>query len=94
MGKRALEAGYTEGILDIGRQTPIHGSNVYAALKGAIDSGMDIPHDPTVFPADERLFGEHIGAFKDDERYAEQVKAVRGTILGEQESLEDKEERA
>jgi large subunit ribosomal protein L18 len=90
-GKRARETGYDYGILDIGRQTPIHGSNVYAALKGAIDSGMSIPHDPAVFPSEERLSGQHIGAFKDDESYTEQVRAVKEAISGIEESEGDKD---
>jgi len=79
-GKRARETGYEHGILDIGRQTPIHGSNVYAALKGAIDSGMNIPHDPVVFPSEERVSGQQIGAFTDDASYIEQVRAVKEAI--------------
>jgi large subunit ribosomal protein L18 len=88
-GKRACETGYDYGILDIGRQTPIHGSNVYAALKGAIDSGMSIPHDPAVFPPEERISGKHIGAFKNDESYTELVRAVKAAISGIEESEED-----
>ena len=89
-GKRALDAGFNKGILDIGRQTPIHGSNVYAALKGAIDSGMSIPHEPAVFPTEERLAGLHIGTFKSDESYAELVRAVKEAIIGRDLSEEDK----
>ena len=81
-GIRARDAGYNNAILDIGRQTPIHGSNVYAALKGAVDSGMSIPHDPAVFPPEERLTGQHIGAFNNDESYAEQIRAVKDALLG------------
>lgn len=81
-GYRAHERGYDFGILDIGRQTPIHGSNVYAALKGAIDSGMNIPHDPAVFPSEDRLSGQHVAVFKDDRAYPEQVRTVKETISG------------
>ena len=81
-GRRVREKGYDHAILDIGRQTPIHGSNVYAALKGAIDSGLDIPHDPAVFPSEERLSGLHIGRFKDDATYPEQIRAVKDAISG------------
>jgi large subunit ribosomal protein L18 len=88
-GIRAREAGFNHAILDIGRQTPIHGSNVYAALKGAIDSGMSIPHDPAVFPSEERLSGKHIEAFKDDATYTEQIRAVKEAISGNEMRKED-----
>lgn len=81
-GKRARERGYYSGILDIGRQTPIHGSNVYAALKGAIDNGMSIPHDPAVFPSDDRISGLHVAAFKADATYPEMVRTVKEAISG------------
>ncbi len=60
-GKRAKESGFEEAILDIGLHTPVHGSRVFAALKGIVDAGLDVPHDPVVFPPDERIRGEHIG---------------------------------
>ncbi|MDI6811810.1 MAG: 50S ribosomal protein L18 [archaeon] len=59
-GKRAKEAGFGEGVLDIGLHAPAHGSNVYAALKGALDSGLSIPHNPAVFPSEDRISGENI----------------------------------
>ncbi|MGC9445245.1 MAG: 50S ribosomal protein L18 [Candidatus Methanospirareceae archaeon] len=90
-GKRACEHGYEYGILDIGRQTPVHGSNVYAALKGAIDGGMRIPHDPDVFPSTDRLAGQHISALFHDDAYSVQVQATKAAICGIKESEEDKE---
>jgi len=38
---------------------------VYAALRGAVDAGMDIPHDPVIFPSDERIRGELVAAYRD-----------------------------
>ena len=29
-------------------------------MKGVIDGGLDIPHDETIFPDENRLKGEHI----------------------------------
>ncbi|HDS45036.1 MAG TPA: 50S ribosomal protein L18 [Methanomicrobia archaeon] len=90
-GTRARRSGYEAGILDIGRQTPIHGSNVYAALKGAVDSGMIIPHDPAVFPAEERLTGVHIGAYKGDVTFSDHVRTVKSAICGVAVSEGDKD---
>ena len=41
---------------------------MYAALKGSIDGGLDIPAKDDVFPPEERLTGQHLtdkGAAKD-----------------------------
>ena len=42
-GLKSLKNGYGGGILDIGLQASSVGSRVYAALKGIVDSGFDIP---------------------------------------------------
>lgn len=61
--KRALAAGVDSAILDIGLKSPIKGSKVFAALKGAVDAGLDIPYGDSIFPADERIRGEHIAEY-------------------------------
>ena len=62
-GYRTINKGFTEGVLDIGLYTSTTGSRVYAALRGAVDAGMDIPHNPTIFPGDERIRGETVAAY-------------------------------
>ena len=52
-----------EAILDIGLQESIGGSRVYAALKGAVDAGMKIPHSDDIFPDEKRIRGENITAY-------------------------------
>lgn len=79
-GEKAKKAGFDEGILDIGLLTPVHGSNVYAALKGVIDSGMEVPHDSIVFPSDERIRGEHIAAFLNDTTITDNFEIVKENI--------------
>ncbi len=61
-GLRAKSNGINEAILDVGLHPPIRGSKIYAALRGALDAGLEIPHDPEVFPDDSRIAGEHIVA--------------------------------
>ncbi|MBI5554194.1 MAG: 50S ribosomal protein L18 [Candidatus Diapherotrites archaeon] len=58
--KKAMAHHCTQAILDIGLVTPVHGTRVFAALKGALDAGMQIPADPEVFPPQNRLQGAHI----------------------------------
>ncbi|TXT53725.1 MAG: 50S ribosomal protein L18 [Candidatus Thorarchaeota archaeon] len=59
-GLRAKANGVDNAILDIGLHPPVKGSKIYAALKGAVDAGLDIPHGDGVFPDEDRLVGEHI----------------------------------
>lgn len=60
LGKKALAKKQKEAIVDFGLQSIVSGSRIYAAVKGAIDAGMQIPHDGAVFPSEDRLKGEHI----------------------------------
>ena len=67
--KRALANGVENAILDIGLKSPIKGSKIFAALKGAVDAGLEIPHGDFIFPEDERIRGEHVA------NYAESLSA-------------------
>lgn len=58
--KKALKAGVKEAVLDIGLHTPTKGSRMFAALKGALDAGLNIPHDPEVLPSEDRIQGKHV----------------------------------
>jgi large subunit ribosomal protein L18 len=62
-GLKAKHAGIVEAILDIGHNPPVYGSRIFAALKGMIDAGMDIPHSDKIFPIENRLNGTHIAEF-------------------------------
>jgi large subunit ribosomal protein L18 len=59
-GLRALKAGVKEAILDIGLARPARGSRVFAALKGGLDAGLDIPHSKEILPSEDRIKGVHI----------------------------------
>lgn len=80
-GKRVKDAGFDENILDVGLQTPVHGSNVYATLKGAIDGGLEIPHDPAVFPTEDRISGEHIANISKDSSFVDMFQSVKDNIM-------------
>lgn len=60
-GTRAVEAGVEEAVLDIGDHAPSPGSNIFGALAGLLDAGVDIPHGEQVLPDAYRLRGEHAG---------------------------------
>lgn len=59
VGVRAKKAA-PKAILDIGLRTPSKGAKVFAALKGMLDAGIDIPHDKEILPPQERINGSHI----------------------------------
>ena len=62
-GYRAIEKGVYDAILDIGFAAPKKGAKVFAALKGALDAGLRIPHDNSILPSEERVRGEHIASY-------------------------------
>jgi len=62
-GKRALEAGLEEAVLDIGLNTATPGAKVFAVQEGAIDAGLDVPHNESVFADWDRTRGEHIADY-------------------------------
>ncbi len=63
LGLKATNGGHTDAILDVGLQTSTRGSRVYAVLKGALDAGMNIPHDPDILPDEERIKGQYPDGF-------------------------------
>jgi large subunit ribosomal protein L18 len=71
-GKRAKQKGLSNAVLDIGLKEPTKGSGVFAALKGMVDAGLEIPHGKDVLPSKERLMGKHIG--DDVEKLVQNVK--------------------
>ncbi len=62
-GKKAVEKGIKNAILDLGFINPVKGSSSYAALAGAIDAGLNIPLNPEVLPNKDRIAGEHIAKY-------------------------------
>jgi len=63
VGMKAKGEGLSEAVLDIGLRKASKGGRTFAALKGAVDSGIEIPHDEKVFPDRSRLSGEHIAGY-------------------------------
>ena len=60
LAKKAKNKKINEAIVDLGLATPTKGSKVFAALKGAIDNGLKIPHSENMFPSDAQINGEVI----------------------------------
>ena len=49
-GKKAVKKGIKEANPDIGLKTPVHKSNVFAAIQGLIDSGLEMNYDKKAMP--------------------------------------------
>ena len=76
IAKEALNKGIEEAILDTGLLSPKSGGKVYAFLKGAVDAGLNVPHNEKIFPSEERLNGTHINNFD-----KEQLQKIKDKIL-------------
>lgn len=62
-GKKALQQGHKEAVLDIGLQAPHHGGVVFATAKGALDAGLQLNLGEQALPSMERISGKHIAEF-------------------------------
>ena len=80
-GKRMLALGAEGGIADIGLHASTKGNRIYAAIKGVVDAGVDVPHSPEIFSEEERIRGEHIKSHTGNEIVA-QFEAAKEKILG------------
>jgi large subunit ribosomal protein L18 len=76
-GKRALDIGIKEGVLDIGRSTPSKGSKNFAVLKGVLDSGIEVPHNKETLPSDDRILGKNL-----NKEITNFVNDFKSTIVG------------
>jgi len=76
-GKKAVDKGIKEGVLDIGRYVPVTGSKVFAALKGVLDSGVECPHMDEKIPIEDRLLGKHL-----TKEIMPAVNDIKGEIIG------------
>ncbi len=84
IGKKALKAGVKEAILDTGFQASTKGSKIYACLKGAVDAGLNIPHDKEILPSEDRLIGKHITAYVPKSKNIENdVQNIKEKIMRE-----------
>ena len=69
IAKVAQSKGIKKAILDTGLIRSIKGNKIYAAVKGVVDGGLEVPVDEKMFPKEDRLKGENI------KKYAETTKS-------------------
>lgn len=72
-GRKALSLGIDAAILDLGLARPTKGAKVFAAVKGALDAGLEIPCDSDIIPEPGRIEGrsvsEYASSFEDKSEY-------------------------
>jgi large subunit ribosomal protein L18 len=73
--KKAIDAKAKKAVFDLGFKSIVAGSKSFAALKGALDGGLDIAHDDKVLPPQDRIEGAHI-----DAKIKTEVNAVKAKI--------------
>ena len=74
LGKKS---GQEQVIIDLGLQTPVKGSRIFAVVKGAMDAGLKIKSSEEVMPTEERITGKHIK----DSKVAELFEKTKNNIL-------------
>jgi large subunit ribosomal protein L18 len=89
-GQRAKASGVSEAILDIGLHSKGLGSRLFAVAKGAVEAGLNVPHDEKAFTSKERVQGKHVVDYSkklssDTERY----KKIFSTYLKQKLKPED-----
>jgi len=62
-GYKAAASGVKEAVLDLGLHAPTKSSRVFAALKGALDAGLMIPHNENKLPDEKRVQGQHVSEY-------------------------------
>ncbi len=77
-GKRAAKSGVSEAVLDIGLREPTKGASCFAALKGMLDAGIEIPHGEEILPSEDRIKGRHI-----DESMEKMIEEVKSRMEAE-----------
>jgi large subunit ribosomal protein L18 len=69
-GIKAKKKGTKEAVLDIGLS--LGSSKIFAALKGVLVSGLQVPHSEEILPDEKRIKGEHVaehaGLLKDNKK--------------------------
>lgn len=68
IAKKAKAKGVSKAILDLGLQTPLKGSKLFAAVKGAIDGGLEMNAGEEIFPSEDRIKGAHISSYLDNHK--------------------------
>lgn len=62
-GFKAMAIGVETAFLDIGLHIPSKATRLFAALKGVLDAGVEVPHGEDVLPDRHKISGGHIADY-------------------------------
>ncbi|MEL9998818.1 MAG: 50S ribosomal protein L18 [Thermoplasmata archaeon] len=71
-GLRAKKINLESAVLDSGLLKPGKGGRIYAAMKGLLDAGINIPHGEETEEIEDRIKGKHLN--DEIEKMLEQIK--------------------
>jgi len=85
-GYKAAAEGLEKAYLDIGLHVPSKGARVFAAMKGFVDAGVEVPHSEEILPDEDRISGKHIAEYgkllaSEPEVYQQRFNALLGRGL-------------
>ncbi len=67
----------TEGVIDIGLHSITKGTRLPSAIKGIVDSGIDVPHSEDIFPKEDVLNGKLISNYSSELKKSDEEKHKR-----------------
>ena len=62
-GLKAKKKGINNGVVDLGLYRVVAGSNLFAALKGLLDAGIEFAVGENSLPSEDRISGKHIDQY-------------------------------
>jgi len=62
-GLLAKKRGVERAIADIGLHRAVKGAKVFAAVKGFVDAGVQVPVGEEILPGEDRIMGRHISEY-------------------------------
>ena len=62
-GYKALANGIEKAFLDVGLHIPSKGTRIFAALKGVVDAGVEVPHSEDIIPDENIINGSKIADY-------------------------------
>ena len=83
VGKKAVEKGIKEAIVDMGLYSSTKGNKIYAVVAGARNGGLNVSINETIIPSEDRIKGLHIAKYLErfkilPEKFEEIKKRIGG----------------
>lgn len=76
-GKKVIDKGVKECVVDIGQHPPVTGSKVFASIKGVVDAGVNCPHNEEKIPSEDRIMGKDL-----DKAIMADLEEIKNKIIG------------